>query len=498
VKTKVALVNVRIEPRQYIPVGLLILAGFVESICEVIVFDPDHEDNSLLEIIDFNPDIVAIGSMTLNYARAKQILSILKDTFGDTCRYVIGGVHPTLRPFEVFRETKVDAVVVGESEQALSDIILGKDLTKIPGVYAGQELIIRPGLIENLDVLPLPGYHLMPDFYKYLRPPGTFRGTWQKKGTIVLMSARGCPASCIFCSSHLMFGRRIRRRSVDNVIFEINYLLEKYGKTSFWFADDTFTYQKQWVYEFCDKIKPLDIVWGCQARSDTITDELVIKLKDAGCLQVDLGVESGSDRVLKILSKGETSDQHRNALNTLKRHHVRSLATFIIGTPGETAEDVKLTKNLIKTTKPDVINVFYITPFPDTALYNLVEERGLWIQTSNTSSGIHDRPVIADTLSEKDQIKFRYELYAANRLRNIKGYLTLECVAGFVKTISLGSIGRFFNVLMKKNFHDAMYAYLQDYRNSFDGRETRMLRLARSMMTEDNCHFATLVAKHPD
>jgi radical SAM superfamily enzyme YgiQ (UPF0313 family) len=446
----------------------LILAGFVESISEVIVFDPEPEDSMLQEIIDFKPDIVGIGSMTLNYERARQIMSILKAQCGDTCLYVFGGVHPSIRPTEVYGETGADAVVVGEGEYALADIIRGKKLSEIPGVYVGQRDFVRSALIENLDELPLPAYHRMPAFHKYLLPPGTFRGTWQAHGTIVLMSARGCPAACIFCSSHLMFGRRIRRRSVDNVIFEIKYLLEHYGNTSFWFADDTFTYQKQWVYEFCEKITPLHVVWGCQARSDTITDELVVTLKDSGCFQIDLGIESGSDRVLKILNKGETAAQHRNALQTLRRHRVRSLATFIIGTPGETIEDAELTKNLIKTTAPSIVNIFFITPFPDTALFTMVEERGLWIQKHTTRVGIHDSPSIADTLTGTDQIRLRYELYAANRWRNVLGYLSLDFAMGFVKTITPGRVWIFFRELWRKNFHDAMYVYLQNYRASRD------------------------------
>lgn len=465
-KTRVALVNIRIEPRQYIPINLLILAGFVEPLCEVVVFDPEHDDNVLKEIKDFKPDIIGISTMTPNYARAKQVLSILRDEFGSKSRYVIGGIHPSLRPKEVLLETKADAVVVGEGEYALADIIRGKNLADIPGVYIGQDRITRAELIEDLNALPIPGYHLMPDLARYLIPPGHIRGTWQKRGTIALMSARGCPAECIFCCSHLMFGRRIRRRSVDSLIREIQYILENYGKTSFWFADDTFTYQKKWVYDFCEKVAPLNIAWGCQGRSDTITDELVLKLKAAGCKQIDMGIESGSDRVLKILSKGETREQHLKALHTLRKHRMRSLTTFIVGTPGETVEDVELTKSLIRETKPSIVNVFYMTPFPDSVLYNMVEERNLWLHKDDATLGIHDRPMIADTLSEKEQIRLRYELYSINRWRNIIGLLSVDFILGFLGTISLSRIVLLVKTLFKKNFHDAMYAYIQDYRKT--------------------------------
>jgi len=465
-KPRLALINVRIEPRQYIPINLLTLAGFAESLAEIVVFDPEHYDTELSEIKSFKPDIIGISSMTTNYPRAKEIMAILKKEFGDKCRYIFGGIHPTLRPQEVFLETGADGVVVGEGEYALADILRGKPLTEIPAVYTGQENISRNPLIEDMDSIPMPAYHLMPDLEKYLIPPGHIRGTWQKRGTIALMSARGCAGKCIFCNSHLMFGRRVRRRSVDNLITEIKYVLEHYGKTSFWFADDTFTYHKTWVYDFCEKVAPLNIVWGVQGRSDTITDELVLKLKAAGCRQIDLGIESGSDRILEILCKGETREQHLRALHIVKKHKVRSLATIIIGTPGETLEDIEQTKSLIKETKPNIVNVFYMNPFPDSTVYKMAEERNLWIHKDGSTLGIHDRPMIADTLSEEEQIALRTELYNLNRWRNLAGFLKADFLIGFLGTLSPGRVVLLIKTLIHKNLHDAMYAYIQDYRKS--------------------------------
>ena len=178
-KPRLALINVRIEPRQYIPINLLTLAGFAESLAEIVVFDPEHYDTELSEIKSFKPDIIGISSMTTNYPRAKEIMAILKKEFGDKCRYIFGGIHPTLRPQEVFLETGADGVVVGEGEYALADILRGKPLTEIPAVYTGQANISRNPLIEDMDSIPMPAYHLMPDLEKYLIPPGHIRGTWQ-------------------------------------------------------------------------------------------------------------------------------------------------------------------------------------------------------------------------------------------------------------------------------------------------------------------------------
>ena len=377
-KKRVALINPRVEPRQHIPINLLTLAGFVDDICDVRVFDPEIDDRNLTEIKDFQPDLLGVTAMTQTFARAKEIVQLLRKDLPDR-RYIMGGIHPTVLPKVVLEESGVDAVVVGEGEYALKEIIEDCAPETIQGLhYAGHANPPRE-MIPDLDVLPLPAYHRMPDFEKYMIPPGTIRGTWQKRGTIALMSTRGCPARCIFCNSHIMFGRKVRRRSVNNVISEIELILKNYGRTSFWFADDTFTLQKEWVREFCERASKLNITWGCQVRSDTVSDEMVDLLKLGGCAQVDIGVESGSDRVLKLLQKGATREKHLKAFEILRRKNLRAMGTFIIGTPGETREDVMLTKSLVLEAKPAFALFFFMMPYPGSAVFEMAEKDNLWL-----------------------------------------------------------------------------------------------------------------------
>lgn len=467
-RKRVALINSRIEPRQHIPINLLILAGFTKNICEVLVFDPDFDDKKLKEIVDFQPDIIGITSMTQNYYRAKEIASILKKDFAGKSQFIMGGIHPSIKPYVVLEETKVDAICVGEGECTLKDIVEGKEYKDIPGlVFGGGKTDPRP-LIEDLDELPFPAYSRMPDFQKYLIPPGTIRGTYQKRGTIALLTARGCPGRCIFCASHLMFGRRIRRRSVENVIKEIEFILKNYGKTSFWFADDTFTLQKSWVIDFCNRIKDFDVTWGCQVRADTMTDEIVKALKIGGCRQVDVGVESGSNRILKILKKGTTREQYIRAFKVIRKNKLRPLATFIIGTPGETKADMDETKSLVKLIKPCFSLFFYMMPYPGTEVYKIAEQNNLFIHRDYRGLGAQDSPMLKMDIDEEEQIKMRNELYNIVKWRNILSFISIGFIFGSLSLISIRGIIIFFkNWWKSKNMYDAMFAFVQDYRLNY-------------------------------
>ena len=236
---RIAFVNSRIEARQHIPINLLILAACVEDIAEAKVFDPEYDDMTLYDILDYGPDIVAYSSFTQNYHRTRQIHRIIKANLKDWATYIIGGIHATVLPEQTYEEMKVDCVFQGEGEQAIRDVVLGWDWSKIAGAYYGNKLRRRPSLIQDLDSVPMPAYHLFPDFEKYLIPPGTIRGIWEKRGTVAVISSRGCPYHCVFCGSHAMFGRQVRQRSVGNIIKEIDLLVNNYGARSFWFADDT-------------------------------------------------------------------------------------------------------------------------------------------------------------------------------------------------------------------------------------------------------------------
>ncbi|UCC44075.1 MAG: radical SAM protein [Candidatus Zixiibacteriota bacterium] len=464
-RKRVALVSARVEPRQHIPINLLVLAACIEDRAEVRVFDPEYDDQELKDVKDFQPDIIGFTSFTQNYHRAREIAANLKSEFGSRATYIMGGVHATVKPQETFREMGVDMLFVGEGEQAIRDVVDGKPPEQIGGAYIGNGMPTPPELIQDLDTVPLPAYHLMPDFEKYLIPPGTIRGTWQKRGTVALMSSRGCPFSCIFCGSHVMFGRKVRHRSVDNVIDEVRVLHEQWGVRSIWFADDTFTVNKKWVIEFCEKVQPFGLQWGCQVRADTINDEVAKALRAAGCSQADIGIESGSDLMLTNLKKSSSREKIIRCCEILKRHKIRRMATFVLGTPGESYDDIEQTKSLLRIVKPEFSIFFYLTPYPGTELYEMCEENNWFIDKDYIGLGSQEKPITSITFTPEEVSKIRDDLFKLVRFWNLRGYFTPATIWGLLTIMSPRGIGVFISRLWRtKNLYDAMFAFLQDYR----------------------------------
>jgi radical SAM superfamily enzyme YgiQ (UPF0313 family) len=206
-----------------------------------------------------------------------------------------------------------------------------------------------------------------------------------------------------------LFGRTVRRRSVDNVISELKYLVDNYKVDGIWFIDDTFTVDYKWVMQFCERLKTenLNIKWGCQCRVNTVTEEVLTAMKDAGCVQLDFGVESGSERILNVLKKGTTSDMICNAFKITKKVGLKTLATFMIGNPQETMEDLEKTLALAKEIKPDFISFFHTTPFPGTELMEMCIDNG-WIKKMDYSKlGLKYKPELKINFSDKELIKIR-------------------------------------------------------------------------------------------
>ena len=183
-----------------------------------------------------------------------------------------------------------------------------------------------------------------------------------------VFSTRGCPARCRFCVNKNIFGRTVRFREPVKVVDEIESLYRKYGIDGFYMYDDTFGVRKSDAYQFCDELvkRNLPLVWGCATRINLITEEFVEKIKSAGCLQVDFGVESGSQRLLDLLKKDITLEQIRKAIGLCKKHKLRVFSNFMINLPTETEEDVDNLIDFAEELKSD-ISIFNITfPFPGT------------------------------------------------------------------------------------------------------------------------------------
>lgn len=420
---KVALVHARVSNNNVPPLGLLCIAGFLDAKgIGVKVWDPSPYDNNFIdEIKDFYPDIIGISLMTAEYARAREMVKLLKVKVPNAV-YACGGVHVSALPEESLRGLDVDVAVLGEGEITMQELCYSdKDgWSKINGIlYLGETGIHRnPAreLIEDLDIIPFTGRHLLSSpFNWYLIPPGVIRGVFSLY-TTTMITSRGCPYNCLFCASRVIFGRHFRRRSVDNVIEEIRYLQKEYHINGIWFLDDTFTFDREWVHKFCLALikQRIGLKWSCQTRVDRIDKGLLSLMKLAGCAQLEIGVESGSEKVLEQLDKGISIKELKEKFAQMKQLGLRTMANFMIGSPGENIEDVVATYRLAKYLNPNFIEFNMCIPYPGSALYDLARKNG-WIADNpdfNTDWSEHftNSPVMRVNIASFELLSLRARL----------------------------------------------------------------------------------------
>ena len=251
------------------------------------------------------------------------------------------------------------------------------ELKTIPGIIYHTEEGLKKTAFDHfekdLDALPFPARDLMNNAV-YMRPD-----TGEPMATISV--ARGCPSTCTYCMTPIISGRRLRTRSVENVFAEIEDCYYKYGIKNFFFKADTFTFDEEYVCALCDRItcSPLcgRIAFTANGRADRLTEKMLRKMKDAGCFMLAIGFESGSDRSLKLMKKGNTVETNLRAANMIKKAGIPIFGFFMIGFPWESADDIAATKKLIFQIDPDFIELHIAMPYYGTGLYELCKEKGL-------------------------------------------------------------------------------------------------------------------------
>ena len=365
------------------PLGLAYLASVARDLgCDVRIIDSLAENLTLEEIKArlkrFYPDLVGVTATTSMIYDAYDVASIAKEV-NPNALVVIGGPHATFMAPEVLQECRhIDVVVRGEGELTFKELLMklmkdDRDFRDILGITyrVGDGIRENPPrpLIRNLDDAPLPAYDLL--------PMDKYRVGKLKFGAII--TSRGCPYSCIFCSSSLQFGKRWRAHSVDRVLEELRILRYEYGRQEIEFMDDTFTLNKKRAIAIAEKIveEGLDISWSASSRVNTFSREVGSAMHRAGAHTVYFGIESGSEQTLRFIDKRITKEQAMDATRAAKECGLRALGSFIIGFPYETEDDIKATIKFSNRVGVDLAQFTIATPYPGTKLWDLAIKENL-------------------------------------------------------------------------------------------------------------------------
>ena len=330
-----------------------------------------------LKGMDFQ--VAGISVMTPMATAAYRTAALIR-AVNPAARVVLGGPHVSALPIESLNECpEADFVVVGEGEETfmalLSSLENNTRAGDIPGLAyrENREIFTTPdaGHVVDLDALPLPAYHLFAmDLY---RPPVT---KYRRLPAFSVVTGRGCPYSCSFCSK-VVHGKRLRQRSVANVMQELSLLKERYGAKGIIFQDSSLCQDRQWVLDLCEAMiaSGINLEWSCLSRVEQVDYPLLLRMEQAGCWQISYGIESGSQKTLDLLRKNNTLEQTEAAVVAAHRAGIQVRATYMVAVPGETREDVLSTIRYAKKLGTMYASFQVTVPLPGTVIYEEAHAR---------------------------------------------------------------------------------------------------------------------------
>ena len=357
------------------PLGLGYLAavlrneGHTVSIVDGLALDLTPP--GLAEAIkDFDPDMVGITVMTSGLTNCLRDARICKA--GGVKYVVVGGPQLSLFPKETLSHEVIDFGIIGEGERSMVKLVSAlqegtpfKDLRGL--IYKEGETVYvnEPDIIDDLDSLPLPARDLFPmERYSSIASEG--------KGATTMISSRGCPFQCGFCTNP-PFMRRHRRRDPRRVVDEIEEVVKEHGVEEIMFYDDTLTLSREHAEEICHQIlaRGLKIKWSSPTRIDCVDRELLSLMSRAGCVHLRMGVESGNPRILKLMRKEIDLTQVKKVFRWTRELRIKTFAFFIIGYATETPATIKETIRFACELDPDAVIFSVATPYPGTHLFEL-------------------------------------------------------------------------------------------------------------------------------
>lgn len=374
------------------PLNLAMLASLAESQGhEVQIIDGQVEGLSLEELLiqasDFKPDVVGITSTTPFFHIAVQLAQALKSRLPEVT-VVIGGHHITVVKEKAFNEA-FDYAFIGEADLSwprfLECLAKGEDVSTVAGIlYRRGNGVFYSGSaprLNNIDQLSVPARHLL-KMHEYRI--GTLQG---EKNFTTIMTTRGCPFKCTFCSTEV-YGNALRKRSPESVVDEIKSVIMNYGTTHIIFLDDTLTIDKKHILAICDLIiqNNLNITFEGSTRANLVDEEVVSKMKQAGLIRLSFGLESVDENIRKLMKKEVPLEAYRCSNRLTNKFGIETLNSCMIGLPGETVDTVCSTLSFLRKSREiKQANISIAVPYPGTELYEMAKkgEHGLELITED-------------------------------------------------------------------------------------------------------------------
>ncbi len=389
------LVSMMLTPS--VPLSIVFLGSFLERQgYEVRLFDEQIEwldEQRIQQLVnDFHPGVIGFTCTTPGMVRAHEIAADIKK-INPEIKVVMGNIHPTVLPEETLRDTNVDLVVRGEGEFTMLEYLQALeqrgDISKIDGISyrlnGGYYHTGQRAYEKDLDVFPPVNWKLLTDFHS------SYVIEW-------ILTSRGCPYKCVFCSARSISGYKYRFNSPERVIQEVDNVVNNYGAKFFSFADDNFVVRKERARQICNLLIERGYhkytKWLCQTRADAVDEPLLELMRKASCEYISFGIETGTQRLLDLIGKSLKIETVEKAVNLAHQVGIKTRGSFMLGLPTETREESLATIDFALRLPLDIAKFNLAVPYPGTELLNMAIAEGLqvtgdWSQI-NTAAGLSD------------------------------------------------------------------------------------------------------------
>lgn len=390
----------RLKAPVQIHLGLAYLAAMVkEDNVRILDMDADRltSDNFIKIIKEGKFDLAGFTVTTPTFYSSLKLAKLVK-TYSPKTLVIFGGIHPTIRPDEVLSFDCVDLAVRQEGEVTFKEIVdclkQKKDFFGIAGIAYKENGVIKQNpsrpFINDLDNLPFPARNLF-THKQYTYPDSLY------KNTVPMITSRGCPGSCAYCTAYNLFGRGFRARSAENVADEIELLITQWKAKEIHIWDDNFTTQKIRVFEIRDEVLKRNLkvkfAFPNGIRADFLDEEILGALKEMGTYSLAIGVESGSQEILNQNRKGIKLEKIEEAFTLAKKMRLETWAFFMIGLPGENVNTIKQTLNFAQKLDPDIVKFHILKPYPGSAVYEYLQGKNFILTRDYSHFGIHTPPI---------------------------------------------------------------------------------------------------------